>query len=104
MSFLKRLFGNKSKTIGVDRTEPDNPASDDSDAIAWRNKYLEARVKYLENIIDKKGRENYPGLPVFNLPEDVTVGSLGDLEGLNILLAQHIKTLESALGKLDEGK
>ena len=98
-SIFKRIFGDASKSIGVDHPKSDLPSSDDAYEIAWRNKYMAARIKHLEKIIRKQGRENYPGLPVFNLPDDVSSGSVGHLKALSKKLQTHLEILESATGQ-----
>jgi len=52
-SWLSKLFGDRSKTIGVD--VPDTKPKHDDEAYeqSWRNRYLRARITYLTGKIEK---------------------------------------------------
>ena len=90
---LSKLFGGGPKLKGLG-LPPDAPAEDDAYAIAWRNRFMSARIEHLEKKIKKK---NIGGVIAFDLPDDVQSGGLDELTALNVKLQKRVEYLESLL-------
>lgn len=93
MSWLSRLLGSDAKYIGVDGVTK-SQTEDDSYAIAWRNRYLAARIKFLN---EQLKTNNFSGVSDFILPEDILTGSLEYLTAVNEDLAARVEYLEDLL-------
>ena len=81
--------------IEAENSDPHNiDILDEEHAIEWRHKYLMARIKYLENKIDKKTRGQDRGFPVLeSLPD-------ADLETQIPILETNVERLETFLQRL----
>jgi hypothetical protein len=93
MSWLSRLFGKDTKTIGVDDLS-DHQTNDETYELAWRNRYLAARTKYLTEQHKKK---NFGDVSDFNLPQDIQSGGKEHLTTINQNLAARVGYLEDVL-------
>lgn len=89
MGWLSNLFGDQSKTI---RVEPEK--SEDEYALAWRNRYLAARIKHLHKKLEKK---QIGGFGNFSIADDVPTGSVEEVEAPGKKLAKRVELLESVL-------
>jgi len=93
MSWLSRLFGGEDKDVATE-SSLESADKDESYALAWRNRYLAARIAHLDKQAKKK---NIGGVIAFALPDDVQSGSLDDLKILNQKLEKQVEYLEELL-------
>ncbi|MEP3891681.1 MAG: hypothetical protein ABJN69_14580 [Hellea sp.] len=90
---MSRILGKDSKTIGAADLQ-DIQTEDDSDTLAWRNRYLAARIKFLDNQLKKN---NFGKIGYFDLPQDVESGGSEHLAIINEILAARVGYLEDIL-------
>ena len=94
------IFGEKAKTVGGDPAQSkqsEKVPQADSHSLAWRNRYLAARIKYLETHIAKKGHEDLIQSDEFIMPDNFQTGSSAELSQINEMLAARVKYLEDYL-------
>ena len=93
--WIRKLFGDNTKSIGFEDNELNSiDNTEDAYDLAWRNKYLAARIKYLDDLITKNRTSDIFEPSPFILPENVETGSIKEITQIGEQLADRVQYLE----------